>query len=407
MAAAITSRTAPVPTTHFPIRPRRRRWPLVAVAAGVVLMIAAALWRSLAVPALVRFPTDLDQHPRYEGMFTLFVDPVTALPLSNPSTAVLSIDRSVQGVPGDSTDERVVIRETIAYAVEGSGPVEQVHQYVMDRRTAANVDDPSAWAFEPSNRLDRSGAYWVAMPRSSDGESPVTMFKDEVGTTFVARPTGSTEEVNGVRLVEFDGSGTAQPLTDAYLADLATGMPVPRSLSFEELKPLLVSAGVPVDAALEALVRVASPADLSAMATMTSQPIALEYVDTFTGRTLVEPETGAIVDVSSVVEQVGARPAPDGLPPLLAILDRYRREPAVTAAVEALERLGGQPIPVFEYRYAQTRASVVEIVSWVDEQHDRLVLAERTVPLTAVLVGAALVGLGVGASSCRAWRSRR
>jgi Porin PorA len=409
MATAITSRpTSDSPTNlRRTTRRRRPRWPLVAVAAGVLLTIAAALWRSLAVPALERFPTDVDQHPRYEGTFTLFIDPATASPLSNPSSAVLSIDRSVQGVPGDSTYERVLIRETIAYAVEGRGPVEQVHQYVMDRRTAANVDDPSAWAFESANRLDRSGAYWVAMPRSSDGDSPVTMFKDEIGTTFVARPTGSTEEVNGLRLVEFDGSGTAQPLTDAYLTDLASGMPVPRSLSFEELKPLLVSAGVQVDAALEALVRVASPADLTALAAMTGQPIALEYVDTFTGRTLVEPDTGAIVDVSSVVEQVGARPAPDALPPLLVILDRYRSEPAVGAVVEALERLGGRSIPVFEYRYAQTRASVAEIASWVGEQHDRLVLAERTIPLTAAMVGAALVMLGVGASSWRAWRSRR
>ena len=379
----------------------------MAVVSGVMLMTAAALWRSFAVPALVRFPTDVDQHPRYEGTFTLFVDPATALPLDTPSTAALSIDRSVQGVPGESTAERVLVRETIAYAVEGSGPVEQIHQYVMDRRTGANVDDPAAWAFEPSNQLDRSGAYWVAMPRSSDGAVPVTMFKDEIGTTFVARPTGSTEDVNGLRLVEFAGSGTAQPLTDAYLTDLATDMPVPRSLSFEELKPLLLAAGVPVDAALEALVRVASPDDLAALATMTGQPIALEYVDTFSGRTLVEPDTGAIVDVSSVVEQVGARPAPDALPPLLDVLDRYRSEPAVTAVIEALDRLAGQPIPVFEYRYAQTGASVAEIASWVGEQRDRLVLAERTIPLVAAVTGAALVVLGAGAWSWRAWRSRR
>ena len=184
-------------------------------------------------------------------------------------------------------------------------------------------------------------------------------------------------------------------------------MPVPRSLSFEELKPLLLAAGVPVDAALEALVRVASPDDLAALATMTGQPIALEYVDTFSGRTLVEPDTGAIVDVSSVVEQVGARPAPDALPPLLAVLDRYRSEPAVTAVIEALDRLAGQPIPVFEYRYAQTGASVAEIASWVGEQRDRLVLAERTIPLAAAVTGAALVVLGAGAWSWRAWRSRR
>ena len=85
LATAITSQPTSAPSTSDPpIRPRRRRWPLVAVASGVMLMTAAALWRSFAVPALVRFPTDVDQHPRYEGTFTLFVDPATALPLEHP-----------------------------------------------------------------------------------------------------------------------------------------------------------------------------------------------------------------------------------------------------------------------------------------------------------------------------------
>ena len=194
--------------------------------------------------------------------------------------------------------------------------------------------------------------------------------------------------------MEFAGSGTAQPLTDAYLTDLATDMPVPRSLAFDELKPLLLAAGVPVDAALEALVRVASPDDLAALATMTGQPIALEYVDTFSGRTLVEPDTGAIVDVSSVVEQVGARPAPDALPPLLDVLERYRSEPAVTAVIEALDRLAGQPIPVFEYRYAQTGASVAEIA----------LLGRRAA--RPARPGRADHPVGRGGDGCRAGRAR-
>jgi uncharacterized protein DUF1298 len=58
------------PSARRAVARSRHSWPLVAVPAGVMLMTAAALWRSVAVPALVRFPTDVDQHPRYEGTFT-------------------------------------------------------------------------------------------------------------------------------------------------------------------------------------------------------------------------------------------------------------------------------------------------------------------------------------------------
>jgi hypothetical protein len=363
------------------------------MAGGLVFLVGALLWRAYAVPALVKFPVDVDQNPVYAGTFSLFVDPSTAAPLAEPTVADLYVDRRVQALPDESGARLVVVRETITFEVEGFAPTTQVHQYVMDRATNANVDDPRAWAFDETNRLDRSGAYWVALPQDLDRSSSAPMFKDEIATTFIARAGPDTKEVAGVRLIRFEAEERIVPVTEAYLRSLDEVVPLPRSLTFEELRPSLIAAGVPVEAALAAVLAVASPEDLAILVELIDEPIPLEYVISFGGETFVEPGTGAIVDVSSVVDRISARPASRGTDQLITILERYRAEPDVAAALDALDALESEPLPVFEYRYAQAAASVEEIAGWVDDQLDRIDLAERLVPLALAGIGAlGLVG---------------
>jgi hypothetical protein len=178
------------------------------------------------------------------------------------------------------------------------------------------------------------------------------------------------------------------PVTEAYLRSLDEVVPLPRSLTFDQLRPSLVAAGVPVDETLTELLAVASPEDVATLAGLVDDPIPLEYVISFGGETYVEPQTGAIVDVTSVVDRISARPAGAGTEELLTVLDRYRAQPSVAATLDALDRLQAEPLPVFEYRYAQDPESAEEIATWVGDQLDRIDLAERLVPL-------AMAGLGV------------
>jgi hypothetical protein len=361
---------------------------------GGLLLVAAPMWRSHAIPALVRFPTDVDISPRYAGTFRLFVDPVTTAPLAEPATSDLAVRRRIHAIAEESSGDRVVVREDIAYDVEGFAPARAVHQYVMDRRSHANLDDPRAWAFERTNRLDRSGAYWVSLPKGIDASSTVATYKDEIADTFVTAATGRTEDVSGLRLYQLVAEERNRPLTDAYLRSLDAVVPLPRALSFEELTPSLVAAGVPVEETLAALLRVATPEELATLTALVGEPIPLEYVVSFDGSIYVEPDTGVITHVESIVERTSARPSADALPALLEILERHRAEPAVAEAIAAIEGLAAEPLPVFEYRYAQTPDSVEEIASWVEEQRDLIDLAERVVPLVLALAGAAMVLLG-------------
>ena len=368
---------------------------------GTVLLVGAAAWRACAVPALIKFPTTVDQRPRYEGTFTLFVDPSTAAPLTTPRVLELSVDRHVEALPDESDADRVVVRETIAYDVEGLAAAAQVHQYVIDRRTNANVRDKRAWAFDERNHLDRRDAYWVAMPKQVGDGSTVPIYKDEIGTTFTAVGGPDTRTVNGLRLVGVTATATAQPLTEAYLRSLDAVVPLPRALNFDRLKPALQAAGLPVDEAVFRLAGLATAEDVSALGALIAAPIPLQYVVTLSGQTFVDPRTGAIVAVTSVVERVGARPAPEALPALLSILQRYGDDPTVAAVIDGLEQLATQPLPVFEYRYQQVPASVEEVAAWVADQHQRIDLAERSIPLGLVTAAAIAVVTGAFVRSRR------
>jgi hypothetical protein len=392
---AMTLTRSPEPALITPPGKRRRRRPaIVAIVFGGVLLLGAFGWRNVAVPALVKFPTDVDQRPQYVGTFTLFVDPATAAPLVEPTTSALTVDRHVEGLPDQSGASRVVVRETITFDVEGLASATQIHQYVMNRRTNVNIADDRAWAFDDTNVFDRSGAYWVALPKDVDSTSTMPMYKDEVGGRFTVTGGPETEVVEGLDLVGVASAPTTMPVTEAYLRSLDAVVPLPRSLGFEQMKPSLIAAGVPVDDAMASLVEVATPDELATLGELIAQPIPLEYVVTFGGTTFVEPRTGAIVDVASIVDRISVRRAAEALPPLLTNLERYRDEPAIAAAIAGLDRVGSEPLPVFEYRYAQTPASAEEIARWVSDQHDRMNLAERTIPLALAVTGAAAVVIG-------------
>ena len=253
--------------------------------------------------------------------------------------------------------------------------------------------------------LDRSGSYRLAFV-SDLGVGDVTMYSDDIATTYPAELTSTDEEVDGLDVVAVEASVAATPLTEAYLRNLDPVVALPRSLSFDQLKPSLVAAGIPVDEALATLLTVATPEELATLAAFAAEPIPLQYTTSFTGRSLVEPETGAIVDVQTIVQRVSAVPGGSGVAALRDILVHHREQPAVGAALDGLDTLASEPVPVFEYRYAQTPASVSKMASWVSTQRDRMHLAERTVPLVLVIVGATAVAGGLALSISRRRRGK-
>jgi Porin PorA len=383
----------------MPAPPRRhRRWPIVLVVAGAVLIGGSVLWQRLAVPALVRYPTDVDQTVRLDGTATLYVDPATMSPYTTPHTMALHIDRHVFAVGSQSSHDTVVVREENTIEPAELPTMVQIHQYVMDRASISNESDPRAYAYDPANVVDRADAYWVNFPMHA-GAAWYAMFKDEVGrtitTTLDPSVAAAAGEPDGLHLVGYRVAPDHGPITAAYYTALDQAVPLPQQVTLTQLDPILKANGIDVTATVNALLPVVTPEELTTLTDLATRPIGLVYSTAFSGSTAVEPRTGAIVDITAVDETIDVAPSPEALPPLVAVLDAHRDVPAVAAALAGLERLQARPITLLRYQYAQTPASVQAIAKTVNDQLGRIDLVETTIPWALGLTGVVLTVVGV------------
>lgn len=388
----------PVPHVALPrsVATGSGRVPRTSLAIAAVFVVLAVSWSAFAVPALVKYPTDLDVTPRYAGTFTLFVDPATAAPLETPTSVPLEIVRELRALGRESGSSRVLVEETITQKAGALVDTTQTNVYVMDRRTLKNVADERAYAFDPSNVVDRSGAYRLNLPFDTSSTSTYEIYKNEIGTTYELRgdpATPATEEA-GLRLETFTASVEDVPLDPAYVAELNKLVPLPGSLRLDQLGPQLLAAGIDVNALLAAVLPVITPEDFAILSGVAATPGPLVYVQSFEGRARVEPTTGAEVDVGAT-ESVGAKPLLADLATLQSLIGRYPDVPEAVRVAEALDGLASAPpIELFEFEYEQTPASVAAVAGEVRSMRDRIRLAERQIPFA--LFGAAALSLAVG-----------
>ena len=377
-------------------RSTRHDFPRTALVAAAILAGAALAWTLVGVPALVKYPTDLDVSPRYEGTFQVLVDPATAAPLDDPIELPLTVDRRIRSVPDESGSSEVLVRETIHQQAGDLIDVTQENAYVMDRSTVENVEDDRAYAFDESNVVDRSGAYRLNLPFDADGDDTYEVYKNEIDDTYtlIGDTETPTSDIEGLELTNFTARVEEAPLSEAYLAELNEVVPLPESLTLDELKPQLLDQGIDVDAVVAALTPALTSDDAATLAAFAAEPIPLDYVMAFDGRVALEPVTGAEVQVA-VTETVGARPRLTSLPALQEVLGHYPDVPEAVDALAGLDALASGPAtPLFTYSYEQTPASVADIADEARSMREQVLLAKVWLP--AGLAAAAVLALAVG-----------
>jgi hypothetical protein len=378
-------------------RHARHRYPRTAVWIAGSLAVTVLLWMVVGIPSVVKYPTDLDVTLRYEGTFSVLVDPLTAAPLAEPMVMPLTVDRHIDAIGDESGSSRVVVRETIHQVAGDLLDVTQTNQYVMDRSSVENVADDRAFAFDPANVVDRSGSYRLNLPFDTSRDETYAIYANENDDTFplVGDTENATIELEGLTLSNFVARVDEAPLSDAYLAELDKAVPLPDSLTLEQMKPQLLAAGIDVDALVAVLTPVLTPADAATLNGFAAEPIPLDYVRSFEGQVAIEPVTGAEVRVS-VSESVAARPVLTGLPALQEVLGHY---PDVHEAVEtndALDDLAtASASPLFEYSYEQTPASVADVANTATDMRRQVLLAKVWLPLA--LAAGAVLTLALGA----------
>ena len=342
---------------------------------GVGFLVISLLWLVFAVPALVRYPLDVDATPIYEGKFTLFVDANTFAPLDTPEVLPLKVTRHIDALGSKSSYSKVVVSEKIDFDAGGQFSQKQDNQYVMDRRSMKNVQSDDAYAFTSDNVVDRSPAYRTELPARHRCERRVPDLQERDRRRPTPRRRIRWSRARGRRAAPRRVRGvrrSRRPITPAYIALLSQSVPLPKTLTITQLTPLFLQAGIDVPGTLTALQPVITPEDLTTLTKLASQPIALQYLDTFSGGDAVEPTTGAIVVVRNVVETVSATAAPEASQPIIDVLGRYPQVPEAKAALEGLNSLATNPIPLFRNEFSQTDASIKDIAGQVKDQKDKI-----------------------------------
>jgi hypothetical protein len=355
---------------------------------GVVLLVVAGLWRPLAVPWLARFPVDLDQTTRYEGTFTVHVDPSTQVPLGSPVELPLELERHIHTRPDESGADTVVVREDVTYRLGGTEQ-QEVHQYVMDRRSMENRDDPRSYAFDPANVVDRAGTYRVNLPLGVEDDGRYRIWENEPGQAFPMEGLARGARRQGLSLVEMEEVFEA-PVADHYRDELRKqGFAI--EIGFDVLAQRLAARGTDVDGALAAL-----PASEGAVvAEARTATLPLRFSRTNDGHALVEPRTGSIVELLVSDEGIDAAVDLAPLAPLRDALARNAGEPTVAALADSLEELASAPpAAVYDLHYRQTTESVSEVAALTRDQVHQLDWLERWIPMIVAGVGLVLVAVG-------------
>jgi hypothetical protein len=379
------------------------RYPRTALLVAGGFALAALAWLVIGVPTFVKYPSDLNAGPRYEGSFRAFVD-FSMAPLAEPTVLPLTVDRHIQAIGDESGSSHVLVRETIVQKAGDLVDTTQTNEYVMDRSTIENVTDDRAYAFDPSNHVDRADAHRLNLPFDTSRDETYTIYKNEIDDTYALRPDTAdpTSQVEGLELSNFTASVDEVPLSAAYLAELNKVVALPDTATLAQLEPQLSRAGIDVGALMAALTPVLTPEDAATLNAFAAQPIPLEYVLSFDGTAAVEPVTGAEVKVGSV-ETVGARPVLTSLRTLQGVLAHYPDVPEAATTLVALDGLAAAPAtPLFQFDYEQTPASVADIADQARSMRRQVLAAKVWLPLGLAAAAALSLLAGAGGALHRA-----
>lgn len=363
----------------------------ILAASGAALLAGGVAWTAIAVPALVKYPGDLDVTTHLEGSLTLFSAP-DGSPLPEPMRLPLTIERKLDGV--SATADTALVKETVSLKGGDVLSSDSENVYAIDRRSMENVADPGAYAWAAPNVTDRSGSYRLQLPFGFEANDTFSIWKNETASQYdlIADAANPTTDVAGLELRNFTAESEA-PLTPAYLAGLRQRSNLPESTTVAAIDQRL--ADVDLAAIIAGLRAVVSAEDAAALDKLAASPIPLSYVSQFEGAVSADPATGTQVDVT-VHETIAARPDLSGLGALQPLLAKYGSEPAAQAAAKVLTGLQSAPAtPLLTYDYSHTDATVADLADRAKDQGGQIALAEKWVPTALFGAGAVLLAVAL------------
>lgn len=319
----------------------------ILMVSGVILIAAAAILKFAIVPSMAQFPDDVDTTRTYSGTVhqALNAQALAQGDLANLFLTDIPVEVS-RHVTTEEVDGGQAIAREQATVTAPDGTVLQASDsyYAIDRSTMESVEP-----FSNADAVQREGLV-IGWPIGTEARD-YTGWSDTTQQTVTLEYLRS-EEHEGVEAYVFESSLENVPIPDpSVLGDVPTALP--KSL-IGQLIPFL---DLPEDVVAQFT---ASLADLP-------DPLPLSYL--YTGDTTywVEPATGMVIDID--------------------------RSETHTVAMDV-----GIPVPVaavWDWDYQQTDASVADAVTEAEDNASLLSIWGTWVPLAALVIGLALVGVGI------------
>jgi len=372
----------------------------ILIALGIVLILVSILWWAIAVNALVKLPDDIDGTTEYEGTFTYYVDPQTNEPLAEGEEIVfdMKVERDIVTNAAEFDSSTGIVDEEVRISI---GPIAQAPMksaFVLDRKTMENVEDDRAWAYDPSNVVNRAGSYYPLLGFDVSKDETYPVWKGEilepVEATFI-----NEEEKEGVTVYNFGGTidiADRKEVDPLYIA----GLSLPSEVAFTDIKPQLTAMGVDADALITLATQVLSAEDQQTLNQLLMEPIPINYYWGGEIEISVEPKTGIPVDSYKDIEALYMELDLSNLEGIFDILGKPDYADALGPALAQLQDVQAQlgemePQRVFEYSYEQTDETVKDAIDEAKDSAGLINLVKVYIPWALLIVGALLLIIGL------------
>jgi len=320
---------------------------------GALLIIAGLVVKLVVVPALAKFPDDVDSTRTYAGT----VDILNRAELENPTGAPLFFtglpvvsDRTVKVLEVDG--DKALVQDTANLVAAPGTPIAGTRLtgsddfYTIDRVTMASIDNFT----DNSQVLPREGLV-VGFPIDTEARDYVGWNGDPAET--VTLTYAGQEERQGRNTHKFTAQSGPRPIVDAgTLAEFPAGLP---KAAVPGIAPLL---GLPAEVL----------GALDSLLPLLPDQIPLAYTYEFSAEYWVDPLTGVLIDIN----KNDVRKAVVNLPPLEIA-----------------------PVVVYNLNYSPTEESLAAAVDDAEDYGGQLTLGRTTAPIALWALGGLLVLAGL------------
>jgi len=328
---------------------------LVLVVAGLVVMLAIA-------PGMKKLPTDTNITRTYQGTMPVLFDPRT-FKFTHDLPIAITRHFAVTQTSGNVA----LVKEERTMTSGGQAIQQVVNDYAVDRTTMlASPTYPDAWKSTPGF-WPREGVVlsWPIGTKQQD----YTGWSDDYRSTVPLKFAGVvTNPRSGTKTYLFTSSSGPRPIADAEVQALGLPTTLPKKL----LTALVGQANLPP------LVAQLLP---SLLKSIPGDSVPLGYTYAYEGKYWIDPTTGIMIDTQKhELRKVGIADSVAAKTPL-ALLPESQKDQ--------------MRVPVSDYTYTTTDASVQDAKKEAKDKGGKLTLYGTTLPWIVIIVGAVLLVVGV------------